>query len=283
MLFAAARDQLALGHGASEAGNPIAQAHTRRISMRRVLVSRAIMIVGVVSLAAAPALAQEASGRGFLFGAPKGSISSRGGYSAPSAGSDVFSFVTEELTLGRGDFGSFSAGADVSVAVTNRFDIVVSLDAGGMERKSEFRDWLDNSGNPIEQHTSFSRQTFALGGKYYLIPPGRSLGRLAWVPSAYAPWISAGAGRTLYNFSQSGDFIDFDKGNSVFRDSFRSTRWTTTLQFAAGLDWSLNQRFAFTTQAKYLWGRADLSYDYAGFDPIDLSGVGLSAGLTLRF
>ena len=251
--------------------------------MRQGLIARAVAIAGAVSMAATTAFAQEASGRGFLFGAPKGSLSIRGGYSAASAGSDIFSFVTNELTLRRADFGSFSTGADVNVALTNRLDVVLSLDVGGMERKSEFREWEDNNGRPIEQHTAFSRQTFGLSGKYYVIPPGRSLGRFAWVPARYSPWLSAGMGRTRYNFSQNGDFVDFDKGNSVFADSFQSSEWTTTLQMAAGIDWSLTQRFALTSQAKYLWGKADLGFDYAGFDPIDLSGVGLSAGLTIRF
>jgi len=234
-------------------------------------------------LTAAAAFGQETSGRGFLFGAPSGSFSIRGGYSGANAGSDVFSFVTNELTLRRGDFGSFSIGGDVSVAISNRFDIVLSADAGSMTRKSEFREWQDNSGNPIEQQTGFSRQTFALSGKYYLRPSGRTLGRFAWVPAPYAPWLSAGLGRTLYNFHQTGDFIDFDRNNSVFGDSFKSSTWATTLQVGGGVDWNLTQRFALTTQAKYLFGKADLTYDYAGFDPIDLSGLGISAGLTVRF
>ena len=251
--------------------------------MRIGRVTRAVAIVGVLSIGATVAFAQETAGRGFLFGAPTGSFSLRGGYSGASAGSDVFSFVTSELTLGRGDFGAFSVGGDVSVALSDRFDVVLSADVGGMHRMSEFREWEDNSGNPIEQRTGFSRQTFALSGKFYLRPNGRSLGQFAWVPAQYAPWLSAGLGRTRYNFTQDGDFVDFDKGNSVFRDSYKSSQWAMTAQIGAGVDWNITQRFALTTQAKYLFGKADLTYDYAGFDPIDLSGIGLSAGLAVRF
>ncbi len=251
--------------------------------MRTRVYARAATVAAATVLAASSALAQEASGRGFLFGAPTGSLSIRGGYAAPRAGSDIFSFVTNELTLNKGDFGSFAVGADVSVRLTDRFDVVLSVDGSGMNRKSEFREWEDNSGNPIEQETKFSRQTYTLSGKYSLRPGGRSVGRFAWVPSSYTPWVSLGLGRTLYILSQDGDFIDFEKGNSVFRDSFRSSEWTTTAEAAVGVDWSLNQRFALTTQARYLSGKADLQYDYAGFDPIDLSGIGVSAGLTVRF
>ena len=246
-------------------------------------IARAMALVGALGLAAAQADAQESSGRGFLFGAPTGNFSLRLGYAGANAGSDVFSFVTNELTLRRGDFGAFAYGADVGFSVAPRFDIVVSADAGGMEKQSEFRAWQDNSGNPIEQRTSFSRETYAVSGKYYVLRPGRTLGRLAWVPSAYAPWVSAGVGRTLYHFNQNGDFIDFAKGNNVFHDEFKSSQWATTTQLGAGVDWTLDQRFALTTQAKYLWGTADLQYDYSGFKPIDLSGLSLSAGITVRF
>lgn len=248
---------------------------------------RATLVATVAGLlAAAPSVTaaqQETSGRGFLFGTPAGSFSFRAGYSAPSAGSDVFAFVTQELTLRRADFGSFSFGGDVNIRLADRVDLALTGDIGGMKKRSEFREWQDNSGNPIEQTTAFSRQTYAAGLRYNIRPNGRTLGRFAWVPAQYVPWVSMSVGRTHYTFTQDGDFIDFDAGNKVFRDNFRSSQWATTAQLGAGLDWSLTQRFALTTQAKYLFGKADLEYDFSGFDPIDLSGLGLSAGLTIRF
>lgn len=237
------------------------------------------------ALAALPQIvsAQEISGRGFLFGAPAGSLTLRMGYAGASAGSDVFAFVTDELTLRRGDFASFGFGADASFAIRSRLDITFSGDFNGMEKKSEFREWQDNSGNPIEQTTSFRRQTYSAGLKYYVLPYGRSLGRLAWVPARYAPWIAAAAGRTAYTFKQSGDFIDFAANNKVFTDTFDSSRWTTTFNLSGGLDWNIDHRWALTTQAKYMFGKAELGVDYSGFDQIDLSGLGVSAGLTIRF
>ena len=58
---------------------------------------------------------------------------------------------------------------------------------------------------------------------------------------------------------------------------------TCALPISAGIDWSINQRFALTSQAKYLWGKADLGLDFKGFAPIDLSGVGITGGLAIRF
>jgi opacity protein-like surface antigen len=232
---------------------------------------------------ARPSAAQELSGQGFLFGAPSASLSVRMGYAAPTARSDLFSFVTNELTLRRGDFSSLTFGADVAVPLRPRLELVLSADVDGSTNKSEFREWQDNAGNPIEQSTSFSRQSLAANLRYYLRPYGRTLGRFAWVPAHHAPWVSAGIGRTHYRFAQEGDFVHFSGNNPVFTDSFTSSAWGFTPQVAAGIDWNLNQRVALTTQARYLWGKAELGVDFTGFSPIDLSGLGLTSGLTVRF
>jgi opacity protein-like surface antigen len=248
----------------------------------RFVISTAFAVVGIAAAAGA-ASAQELSGKGFLFGAPTGSVSFRLGYAGANAGSDLFSQVTHDLSLNRGDFASMGWGLDLAFALRPRLDLVVSGDFSGMTKKSDFREWQDNSGKPIEQTTSFSRQSATMALKYYLLPYGRTLGKFAWVPARYAPWLSAGVGRTLYRFKQEGDFIDFKQNNKVFHDTFQSSEWGNTAQFSAGLDWNLNQRFALTTQAKYLWGKADLGIDFSGFQPIDLSGIGMTGGLTIRF
>lgn len=235
------------------------------------------------ALTASVAAAQVGSGNGYLFGAPFGSLSFRAGYAGASAGSDLFSQVTKDLSLSRGDFSSIGFGMDLAFALRPRLDLVVSADFSGMDKKSDFRKWQDSDGKPIEQTTSFSRQSYTAGLKYYLLPYGRTLGKFAWVPARYAPWVSAAVGRTQYNFKQDGDFIDFNKNNKVFHDTFSSSKWGGSAQVAAGLDWNLNQRFALTTQAKYLFGKADLGIDFAGFAPIDLSGIGMTGGLTIRF
>jgi hypothetical protein len=247
------------------------------------IIAGTVALTATTTLAPSTASAQAASGRGFLFGSPAGSLALRVGYSGANAGSDVFSFVTNELTLKKGDFGSFAMGGDLSFAIHSRFDVMLSVDVDAMEKKSEFREWIDNDGNPIEQSTAFARQSYMVSAKYYLLPQGRSLGRFAWVPARYVPWVSAGAGRILYNFSQNGDFVDFENNNKVFHDAFKSSKWGNSAHLTAGIDWSMTHRFALTSQARYLFGKAELEPDYSGFDPIDLSGLGLTAGLTIRF
>jgi hypothetical protein len=237
----------------------------------------------LLALGGRSAAAQRTAGDGFLFGAPRVGFTIRLGYEAPTAGSDLFSFVTNELSLRRSDFGSYAYGADFAVAVRPQLSVVVSGDFGGMDKKSDYRLWQDNAGLPIEQTTSFSRQSYVASLRYYFRPYGRSLSTFAWVPTRLAPWVSAGVGRTHYTFAQKGDFVDFTNSNRVFTDSYSSEAWGATALAAAGLDWSISPRLTMTTQARYLWGRADLGLDFSGFAPIDLSAFGLTGGLTIRF
>lgn len=229
------------------------------------------------------AVAQRLSGDGFLFGPPKATLALRAGYAMPSARSDLFAFVTNELSLRRRDFGSYAYGADFVVRLNFRLSAVISADLGGMDKKSDYREWQDNSGLPIEQSTSFSRKTVTASLRYYVLPSGRRLSKFSWIPSRFAPWVSAGAGRTYYKFAQQGDFVDFTNGNRVFYDSFRSSAWGFTAQASGGVDWSLSPHLVMTTQAKYFLGKADLDLDYSGFAPIDLSGLSVTGGLAIRF
>jgi len=248
----------------------------------RFIISPAFALL-CVALPSRPAVAQRSSGDGFLFGPPMASLALRLGYAMPSAGSDLFAFVTDELSLRRRDFGTFAFGADLAVSLNSRLSAVISADLGGMDKKSDYREWQDNSGHPIEQSTSFERLAFTASLRYYLRPNGRQLSKYAWIPERLAPWASAGVGRTHYSFAQHGDFVDFTNGNRVFADSFDSAAWGFTAQVAAGVDWSLSPRLAMTTQARYVRGKADLDLDYSGFAPIDLSGLSLTGGLAIRF
>ena len=85
-----------------------------------------------------------------------------------------------------------------------------------------------------------------------------------------------------YRFQQDGDFVDFSTIR-VFTDTFDSSGWTPTAQAFAGTDVSLNPRFALTAELRYQWANASLSRDFSGFKAIDLSGLSVTAGVSIRY
>jgi hypothetical protein len=238
------------------------------------------LIAGLL-LAAVPAQAQDA-GDGFLFKPPSGTITIRGGLDRANAGSDLFSFVTSELTLAKSDFLAGTVAFDVAVRVKPRAELAFSLGISRSTSPSEFRHWEDNNNQPIEQTTTFVRVPLTASLKMYLAGPGRAIGHFAWIPSRYAPYVGAGGGVMWYRFRQAGDFIDFTTTN-VFTDSFDSTGWAPTVQAFAGTDVSLTPRFALTGEIRYQWAKAALGQDYAGFDRIDLSGLSATGGISIRY
>ena len=67
---------------------------------------------------------------------------------------------------------------------------------------SEFRDYVDNNRQPIQQTTEFRRLPLTGSLKAYLSKTGRSIGHFAWIPSRYAPYVGGGGGAMWYRFRQ---------------------------------------------------------------------------------
>ena len=250
----------------------------------RALVTGALALTLLVG-ASGDARAQ--SGDGFLFDAPRWTLTLRGGFDRALAGSDVFQFMTDTLTLSKGDFSGFTFGGDLGYSVSPRVDIAVSGAYVRSRKVSEFREYIGSDDLPINQTTTFSRLPVTATVKAYLAPRGRSIGTLAWIPTRFVPYVGVGGGSIRYEFLQEGEFVDSEDDGSgnfdIFWDSFRSTGWTPTAHALVGAEFALTPRFGFSTEGRYGWAKSDMSMDFEGFEPIDLSGFSATMGLTVRF
>ncbi len=236
-----------------------------------------------IAIHAIPAGAQRGSGDGFLFRAPRVSLTVHGAYAQPSASGGVFQLATENLTLGRGDFGAMGFGADLAVRLTDRADLVLGFQRNTSLAGSEYRDWVDNNDQPIEQSTRLERTPLMASLRYHFGSRGRSIGSVAWVPANFVPFVSAGVGVTNYRFEQQGDFVD-EQTLDVFSDRLISNGWTASFQGGVGAQWSVTPRVGLTGEVRYLHGRGnggDPFGDFSGYK-VDLSGVSTLVGLTLR-
>ena len=227
-----------------------------------------------------PSRAQTA-GDGFLFHRPVFTWGIHGGFDRAIAGGDVFSFVTKQLTLDRGDFSSATVGTSLALPVSRSNDIVFDIGFARASRRSEFRDWVDQNNLPIEQTTSLLRVPVTLGVRHYLSTRGRSVGRFAWIPAARATYVGFGAGLMRYDFRQAGDFVDFNTLNIGY-DEYVSKAWTPVLHALAGIEMSLGRVVMVTGEARYTWAKGPMSRDFEGFNRIDLSGISVAAGLAIR-
>ena len=260
---------------------------------------RGTLVIAALILLATPAFAgdqnqpgssssstQAAPPADFLIGSPRVSVGVRGSWFMASAGSDLFDFITKEFTLQKSDFNTGSFSADFGVALNERFEILGGFDLNSKSKASEDRDEEELLANgtrvPITQETGLEQFNIMLSAKYSLIPRGRAISKLAWIPNTFVPYVGAGFGYGSYSFRQNGDFVDFvDK--HIFTDTFRSEGWAPVMQAFAGTDIQMYKKLLLTLEGRYSWSHADLSTDFIDFDPIDLGGFRFGAGIRLGF
>lgn len=219
----------------------------------------------------------------FMLGRPRASIGVRGSMLVASANSDIFEFVTDILAIEKSDFNTGSFGFEAGYSLTPRLDIIGTIDLNGVKKPSDYRDWEDNRGLPIQQTTELKQKNFTASAKFSLLPRGRAISRLAWIPRTFMPYVGAGGGYGNYEFRQNGDFVDFDNGNRVFSDTFVSDGWAPTFHVLGGTDIRVYRHLLLSLDARYSWQKATLSNDFIDFEPIDLGGFRFGAGIHVAF
>jgi hypothetical protein len=121
----------------------------------------AALLAGAVLALSAPDTAKAQDG--FLFTRPMAGVSVRAGPILYGAGGDVFDQMRRDLTMDRGDFAAPMIGIDFVFAPLPRVDVIFSVSRSDVRNDSEFRDWIDNDGRPIEQQTRLQTTPLTLG------------------------------------------------------------------------------------------------------------------------
>ena len=212
----------------------------------------------------------------FLFGRPSGTLGLRVNWLSNRSGSDWYDFVTDQLTIERKNFNGPGFGTDLGITISPRLDVMVGFDYSQSTTASEYRRFVDNNRLPIEQSTLLRGANISGGLKFALTERGREVGRLAWVPRKVVPFVGAGGGVMWFQVRQNGDFVDY-VDLSVFTDVFESKGWAPTAHAFGGVDVRVLRRGYVTFDARYTWASGNLGPDWIDVDPIDLSGLRLSA------
>lgn len=242
-----------------------------------------LALVGAV-LAVPVDVAAQTGGEGFLFRAPRVTLSLHGGFALARGGSDLFDDITNRFTLENDDFGGFTFGGDVGVRAAEQLDVVFSATYAQAGARSEYEEFVDLDDLPIVQDTRLTRVPLTANLRFYLAPRGRTIGRFAWVPSALVPYIGVGAGAIYHEFEQEGSFVDeLDPELPIYDDVLlTSSGWSPLAQVLGGFELAVGPRVALMAEGRYLWSSADLDFDFEGFEPIDLAGFQATAGLSFR-
>jgi hypothetical protein len=218
----------------------------------------------------------------FLLGRPRAMIGVRGNWHMASAGSDLYDFVTDQLTLEKSNFNTGSLGLEFAANFSPRVDLIAGMDINRTKTPSEYRDFIDNRGLPIEQTTALNQYNFTGSVKFALLPKGRNVSRLAWIPRTVVPYVGAGGGYGHYTFEQFGDFVDF-QDHRVFSDFFESDGWAPIVHVFGGTDVQVFSRMLLSVEGRYSWSKTNLDQDFIDFEPIDLGGFKIGVGAHFIF
>ncbi len=218
----------------------------------------------------------------FLFGRPRAFVGLSVGRLAASQAGGIFDFTRELLTVNDGAFDTAAVRFGVGLAISPRLDILTEIGFSRASVVSEYRDFVDFDDLPIIQTTELAQTSVGGSLRFWLIPRGREVSRLAWVPNRIAPYVGAGGGSLRYRFTQFGDFVDF-VDLEIFTDRLQSSGWTASGHVFAGISVSLTRRLFLGVEARYVWANTPLSGDFAGFDNIDLNGVQATGGIEFVF
>ena len=230
----------------------------------------------------------------FMIGRPHGSFGIRGNWLIPSAGSDIFDFVTEHLSIEKSDFNTATFSMDTAFWLTQHLDIVAGFDMANQDIESQYRGYSEtvrgtSTTIPIQQTTRLEQMHFTGSARFAVLPRGRQISRLAWIPRSVVPYVGVGGGVTRYEFRQYGDFVDFATENpaagtfTIFTDSFRSEGWAPSAHAFGGADIQVYKRLYLSLEGRFTWVHADLGRDFIDFEPMDLGGFRFGAGVNFVF
>jgi hypothetical protein len=234
---------------------------------------------------AIPLEAEESQERssGFSVRAPRVFIGGHAGLNVPRARSDLFTMITRELTLGRGDFRAPIVGFDIGIPFHSHYAAIFSIEYGRTSPMSESRNYLvEDTGDPIRQTSRLSQLPVTSTLRYYPRQMGETIGSYAWIPRRILPYIAGGGGVIYYSFSQWGDFVN-NKTLDIISGRLKSDGFAATGHVAAGMDIGITPGIFANVETRYSWAKADLSSDFSGFQPIDLRGLRVIGGIYFRF
>ena len=250
-----------------------------------------LLVLSLLSLGSNPIAAELTSADqprpDFRFRQPWVTLGIRGGYVFNRANGEIYTFLTEKLTLDSEDFNAGAFQLDVAVRALTWLDVVFGFEYNYSSTQSEFRDFKDSiTDAPIKQDTELSQVPLTTSLKLYPLGRGRRVGEYAWIRSTLVPYVGGGLGATWYRLEQDGDFVDESDctplGCVIFSDKLSTSAWAFSKHVFAGLDLKLTRNFGLVIEGRYQWARATVKRDYVGFERINLDGARVMVGFSFR-
>lgn len=200
------------------------------------------------------------------------SINLKIGVFVPRLDSDLWQINMENLTFGKSDLVNVTYGGEYEGYLSR--NLSVALEIGGYSRSvyAQYRDYEHADGSPIRQNISLRIVPVEAALKYYPFSHRQRLN----------PFVGLGGGLYIWTYQQFGEFVLFPE--LTVREGFAETRRVALgLIGRAGLVYRFQPRLGVSLEGKYQHLQGRLSEYFQDFEPLDMSGFSVNAGIQYYF
>jgi outer membrane protein W len=181
------------------------------------------------------------------------------------------------LPVFRFEIKDFTAG-EVSGEWNFAFGDRVELGLGGAFNQRTvptlYRDYVNKDQSEIQ--SAFKLRKIPATAVIRLMPFGR--------PGQFQPYIGGGLNVTFWNYSEVGDFIDFNDNFNVYHARYLASGTSTGMVALAGFRAPIHgDVYALTMEGRYMTGEGSLNTNDFLDSKIDLGGTSLRIGFLIRF
>ena len=239
--------------------------------MRQRLGLLALLGAGAIGLSAQPAAAQQTLNFSFGYFTVRGE-------DARVEGDILNEHRGAEATLvyDLQDFNGASIGGEWLVPLSQYLEAGAGVSFTRRTVPSVYEDFIDADGSEIEQDLRLRRVPIDLTIR--VVPLGQQ--------SGVQPYFGAGISIVNWRYSESGEFVDFSRGNAIFRDQFVASGNETGPVVLGGVRFAGDSLSA-GAEVRYHSAEGELgtsSFASAGAVPkIDLGGWTYQFNIGLRF
>ena len=207
---------------------------------------------------------------------PRYGFTAYGGFRALQIESLLFDSNEVDFGITDDDFRSGRFGFELDFALLPMVEILVGFDTGDAETAGNYLDLVYEDGSEIE-HSAWLRMTeFSVGARVRPRPDGRA-----------NPYLVLGISRASYDYSETGEFVDFETSN-IFYDEFKEAQVLTGFFAGVGLDYAVvrlpyGRRVDLFGEFRYARAQGQHRDGFNGFGDLTVARAGGLFGLRLRF
>ena len=172
------------------------------------------------------------------------------------------------------DFDDFQFGVDWVHYVSARIGIIGTISGYEGSSLQSYREFVTADGRDIFHQTTLDLTNVELGVIFHLLSGD----------AVVLPYIGGGVGIYELSLSEDGDFVDFGfTPPALFNDLFLEEGEAFGTFFLVGVEVPIGSSWSVFGEAKWSDADDELTGDFAGLGPLDLSGQALSAGVSFSF